>query len=64
MLGALRLEVVVAEIQTRHRPDGEKYIRGGTEGIFLYLLALGEEGSKHDGARNAKLLLTKVSFKH
>ena len=46
------------------RPDGRKYIRGGTEKIFSYLLALGEEGSEHDGARNAKLLAAAVSFNH
>ena len=31
---AIVCEVVVADIETRHHPDGKKYSRGGTEGIF------------------------------
>ena len=34
------------------------------QGIFLYLLALGEEGSEHGGARRTKVLATEVSFGH
>ena len=28
-------KVVVADIETHHRPDGEKYIRGRTEDILV-----------------------------
>ena len=34
MLGALSLDFVLADVQTCHRPDGEKYIRGGTEDVL------------------------------
>ena len=40
MLGALSPEAVVAEIQTRHRPDGETYISKGGTGDILGVLAL------------------------
>ena len=34
------------------------------QGVLLHLLALGEEGSEHDGARSAKVFATEVSFGH
>ena len=34
------------------------------QGIFLYLLALGEEGSEHDCPRCLQKLATKVCFGH
>ena len=45
VLGALGAELVPRKVEGRQCPDSKKYIRGGTQGIFLYLLALGEEGS-------------------
>ena len=39
-----------------------KNISGVGQGIFLYLLALGEEGSEHDGARSVQVLAAEVSF--
>ena len=42
----------------------EKNISGVGQGIFLYLLALGEEGSEHDGARSTQMLPAEVSFGH
>ena len=58
-------KTVVAQVQTCQRPDGGNVIsRKVGSGLYSHLLALGEEGSEHDGARNAKLLATEVSFKH
>ena len=57
-------EAVGADVQTLQRPGGRNDIRGRTEGIFLNLPALGEEGSKHDGARSSQTLATKVGFDH
>ena len=57
-------DAVVADIQTCHHPDGEKYIRGRTDDILLYLLALGEEGSHNHSARSAQAFAAKVCFSH
>ena len=32
VFGALSVEVIVRKVEGRQRPDGETYIRGGTEG--------------------------------
>ena len=64
MFGAFSLEHIARKIERRQRPDGKKYIRGWTEGIFSYLLAFGEECSKHDSAGNTKLLVAEVCFQH
>ena len=43
---------------------GKTNIRGRTEGVFLYLPALGEEGSNDDGPRNTQLFAAEVGFGH
>ena len=54
-------QFVVADIQAYQRPDGEKYIRGGTGDIIAYSQALGEEGSYNlNSTRRSKVLAAKV----
>ena len=36
----------------------------GEDGVFLYLLALREEGSEHDGARRSQPFAAEVCFSH
>ena len=67
MLGAFSVNQVVDQAEGCQCPDGEKYISSATEGIFSYLLALGEEGSDNVGVVAvivASQLATEVSPSH
>ena len=51
--GALATELIFGKVEGCQRPNGRKYISAKVgSGLFWYLLALWEEGSDDDGARN------------
>ena len=63
-LGSCYKKCVVADIKFDQCPDGRKIYQGSDRGIFLYVPALGEEGSEHDCPRSLQSLATKVCFGH
>ena len=58
-------ELVVANIQTRHRPNGGNAIsRKVGSGLYSHLLALRKEGSDDDGPSPVQAFAAEVCFGH